>query len=221
MNKREFYNRKQTEYSQQDCEAELRYKRAISLAELVSGTNVLDIGCKYALLKNIIEKQGIKIDYYGVDISDRVFRNIKRFSKSKFIISDVSKSLPFPNETFNFIFALEILEHVENPTKMIYEINRVLKKDGVAVISVPNIYAWNEILANIKKIPDTEGHISSFTYQNIERVLHFSNMKIDKYCGTYVRIPFSKRILKSKYYLLKSNALFLSRSFIYRVIKSS
>jgi len=221
MNKREFYNRKITEYSQQDYEAELRYKRAISLAELVSGSNILDIGCKYALLKNIIEEKGINIDYYGVDISDRLLRNMKGFDKSKFIISDVSRSLPFPNDTFNFIFALEIMEHVENPTKMIYEINRVLKNKGVAVISVPNIYAWNEILANIKKMPDTEGHISSFTYQNIERILNFTDMKIDKYCGTYVRIPFSKRILKTKYYLLKANSLFLSRSFIYKVIKSS
>jgi SAM-dependent methyltransferase len=221
MNKREFYNIKQAEYSHQDFEAELRYNRAIGLAELITGTNVLDVGCKYALLKHLIEKQGISIDYYGVDISDRVFKDIKGITKSNFIVSDVSRNLPFPNDTFNFIFALEIMEHVENPTNMIYEINRVLKKDGAAVISVPNIYAWNEILANIKKMPDSEGHISSFTYQNLERILNFADMKIDKYCGTYCRIPFSKRFLKTNYHLFKTNALFLSRSYIYKIVKSS
>ena len=41
------------------------------------------------------------------------------------------------NSTFDLILCLEVLEHTQHPEKIISEINRVLKKGGVALISVP------------------------------------------------------------------------------------
>lgn len=219
VTKKQFYDKKENEYPEVDLEAILRYQRAIDFVKIDPGAKILDIGCKYATLKNMLLNDKIETDYYGVDISAKVFHKIKNFNPEKFFIADASKELPFEKEKFDYVFALEIIEHVESPTNMLNEIHRVLKNSGVLVLSVPNVYCWNEIVGNLKKMQDTEGHISAFTFQIMERLLKFTNFEVEDIRGTYWRVPFSRRVLKTRYFLLKTNNLFLTRSFIYKAKK--
>ncbi len=219
VTKEQFYNHKEIEYPDTDPESIIRYNRAIDLVTINSGEKILDIGCKYATLKELLVKKNVQADYYGVDISSSVFHKIKDFNPDKFFVADASQNLPFENAKFDYVFALEIMEHVESPTIMLNEIYRVLKDTGRLILSVPNVYSWNEIIGNLFKQADTEGHISAFTHQIMERLMSFTKFKIEAYIGTYFRVPFTKRLLKTKYMLIKSNNIFLSRSFIYRVRK--
>jgi len=50
--------------------------------------------------------------------------------------------LPFPDNSFDFINAAEVLEHVQDPEKVISEMARVLKKNGMAYVSVPNRFGF-------------------------------------------------------------------------------
>src|SRR3989344_9201433 len=54
----------------------------------------------------------------------------------KFMVADAHK-LPFRSSSFNAVFALEVLEHVFEPVKVLEEIKRVLKKNGYVVFLVP------------------------------------------------------------------------------------
>ena len=45
--------------------------------------------------------------------------------------------IPFNDETFDLVIANHILEHVSSPEKAICEVNRVLKKDGLALLQTP------------------------------------------------------------------------------------
>ncbi len=56
----------------------------------------------------------------------------------------VAEALPFPNGTFDFINISEVIEHIENPDRMLEEIHRVLKPDGWAYISVPNRFGLKD-----------------------------------------------------------------------------
>lgn len=48
--------------------------------------------------------------------------------------------LPIPDETFDYVICGEVLEHMEqDPMFMISEINRVLKPNGILVLTTPNI----------------------------------------------------------------------------------
>ena len=220
MTKEEFYQIKENDYKINDLEALLRYNIAIKLASLKNNQTILDIGCKYALLKKILIEKKNNIDYFGIDITDKVFNKIDEFREDRFFVADASKQIPFENKKFDVVFALEILEHVESPTNMLKEIYRVLKPEGILILSVPNIYAWNEIIANIKHLPDTEGHISAFSVQIMNRLVEFANLKVVDYCGTFFRIPFSKRLFKTNYKIIASDNLFLTRSFIFKIKKS-
>lgn len=217
MDKKEFYQKKAAEYPSFDKEAVFRYTKAVKLAEPKG--KLLDIGCKYAVLQDILIEQGINLDYYGIDISENVLHKIKNYDPSRFRQADASKGIPFSSESFDFVFAMEILEHVESPTQMLSEIHRVLRNEGNLILSVPNVYCYSEILANIKKMPDTEGHISGFSFQIMERLLKFNDFKILDYCGTFVRVPFSSRFSKGSYKIMSSDNTFLTRSFIFKAGK--
>jgi len=51
-------------------------------------------------------------------------------------------SLPFADEEFDSINMDNVLEHIEDPTLILSEITRVLKKDGIFVVGVPGILGF-------------------------------------------------------------------------------
>ncbi len=75
-----------------------------------------------------IEK-GVGIDFKAPEIETE---KIKTFAYT------MTDSLPFENETFDIVTMLAVLEHLSNPHLICKEISRVLKKDGILVITVPS-----------------------------------------------------------------------------------
>ncbi len=47
------------------------------------------------------------------------------------------QALPFADQTYDFVFASHVLEHVPDDIKAISEIRRILKPNGIAVLPVP------------------------------------------------------------------------------------
>lgn len=48
-------------------------------------------------------------------------------------------NLPFADESFDFVYCSHLLEHVDDPAKVIGEILRVTKRDGGGYLEVPNL----------------------------------------------------------------------------------
>jgi SAM-dependent methyltransferase len=53
------------------------------------------------------------------------------------VCSDLN-NLPYRNESFDFISALDVLEHVKDDQVAVSEMGRILKNSGIAVITVPH-----------------------------------------------------------------------------------
>lgn len=51
---------------------------------------------------------------------------------------DLNERWPVEEETYDRVFALEVVEHLENPRFFFREVNRTLKKGGRAFVSTPN-----------------------------------------------------------------------------------
>ena len=218
ISKREFYDAKAAMYPTLDTEAVFRFRRAIACASLFPGNTILDIGCKFGALRDLLRGSWQKFEYYGIDISAEVIRRISDADDDHFKAVDVMDGLPFPDLMFDRVFMLEVLEHVENPTQCLREIRRVLQSKGRLILSVPNPYCWNEWVANLLGIPDNEGHISTWTPQLMGTLAHLSGFEVEMRKGTYMRIPFSRRLLRDRYWIVGTNSLFLARSFIYVLI---
>ena len=46
--------------------------------------------------------------------------------------------LPFPDKSFDQVFAFDVIEHVYDDSKFLYELNRVTKENGEIIISTPH-----------------------------------------------------------------------------------
>lgn len=60
------------------------------------------------------------------------------------IIKGEGENIPFKDESFDFINLSEVIEHVENPEKVIHEISRILKPGGFAYMSAPNRFGLKD-----------------------------------------------------------------------------
>jgi len=219
MDKKEFYEKRAGRYTNFDKQGYLRYVRALELVKIESGDKILDIGCKHACLCDILTKREMHCDYYGIDISDKVINHVKD-KRGVFKVCDVMNELPFEKEQFDYVFCLELLEHVENPTFLLREIHRIITKKGALLLSVPNPYNWASIFANIMKLSGREGHIHSFTFRDLETLLKFTGFSIKKRIGTYTLLPYTRHGIKEgRYFMFRSDFFLLTTSYIYQINK--
>lgn len=99
----------------------------------------LDVGCSEgAFLDYLSDKQ---IDVQAIDIDN----NAIEFCKERGYVSQVRYgnllNIPYADETFDIVFLLDIVEHVQDDHKAISEVNRVLRPNGSAILIVP-AYQW-------------------------------------------------------------------------------
>lgn len=146
---------------------------------------LLDFGCG----KGIILKEALKINknlkITGVDISREALRIARRtIPKAEFFLTSEDTHLPFKNNSFDFILALDVVEHLFNVKSTLKELNRVLKKDGKILISVPfNGLFKNLIIALFfyDKMYDIYGpHLRFFTKKSLLKCLKASGFKTKK-----------------------------------------
>lgn len=100
------------------------------------GAKVLDVGCGVGQVVHRLTQSGHEA--YGVDVSEPNIREAAQFSDRCRLYNGVE--LPFPDQNFAAVGALNVLEHVENPERFIPEIVRVTEMGGRIVLSSPNFF---------------------------------------------------------------------------------
>ena len=60
------------------------------------------------------------------------------------VIQGNAENLPFENDSFDLIYSTNVLEHVQNPKKVLEESVRVLKKGGFLQFVIPNYFSFWE-----------------------------------------------------------------------------
>ena len=64
----------------------------------------------------------------------------------EFHVAD-GEQLPFPDESFDFVFAHGVVQYTSNPQRLVDECRRVLKPGGEAVFQVYNRISWLNALS--------------------------------------------------------------------------
>jgi SAM-dependent methyltransferase len=191
---REFYRTRHT--WRHSGEERMRFRAATRLARVTPAAAVLDIGARDGGLKSFLPP-GTR--YQGIDIAPE-------FASAEVLIQDISTGLPFSDGAFDYVFCIEVLEHVPNPFGTLGEIRRVLRPEGVLILSVPNPYHFKEIIWNLFRIPDRQGHLYAWTRQAMTRLGEMNGFRLEGFSGTYLHPPIPMVPL-------------LARSIVYRFVK--
>ncbi|MBD3342891.1 MAG: methyltransferase domain-containing protein [Candidatus Lokiarchaeota archaeon] len=105
-------------------------------------TTVLDLGCadgpflptlNYFSERNI----GVEINLQHLSIAKNLCQNSPIKLRKTTLLNSDAMNLPFKDKSFDLIFCLEVLEHVNDTYIAIKEMYRVLKKSGILICSLP------------------------------------------------------------------------------------
>jgi 2-polyprenyl-3-methyl-5-hydroxy-6-metoxy-1,4-benzoquinol methylase len=174
---------------------------AVSLLE--GGEKLLDVGCGSGSLM-FKAKDKFK-NVYGIDISPSRIDEAKKKAVEKFgennnlhfSVCNINEKIDFPDDMFDAVTSIAVIEHVFDPYYVVSEIHRVLKSGGVFVVEVPNIaYIRHRIDLLFGKLPVTSspynwkeigwdgGHLRYFTKKTLCGLLGECGFEVLKVTGS-------------------------------------
>ncbi|MEW6108499.1 MAG: glycosyltransferase [Nitrospirota bacterium] len=144
-----------------------RYKSALSL---VTDKVVLDIACGEGYGSALLATTANKV--YGVDIDAKSVENAqKKYASENSKLSfrqGNANQIPLETDSVDVVVSFETIEHLDesNQQAFLLEIKRVLKADGLLVISTPDKANYSDRYAH-----ENEFHIKEFTKDEFSEFL--------------------------------------------------
>jgi 2-polyprenyl-3-methyl-5-hydroxy-6-metoxy-1,4-benzoquinol methylase len=142
-----------------------KYSHALAL-----NSEILEIGCGGAILLHELKEFGFKT--FAADPSPTAIRAANKYGFSlvpKFFTSELF------SEEFSLIFHSDVLEHAFDPRNFIDEQRKVLKSDGLIIISVPNAQE-NIEFGDISMA--MHQHLQYFTPESLSRLMQSAGFEI-------------------------------------------
>ncbi|MBU1129772.1 class I SAM-dependent methyltransferase [Patescibacteria group bacterium] len=140
------------------------------LRGIKNGGKVLDLGCGQGVWLRYLRKKGF--DGWGLDMSRVAIEEaIKRLGKKKLIVGNL-KGAGFKKDFFDAVTCFHVLEHVKKADSLVKEVFRVLKKDGLFVLRLPDFCCWEAKLAEDKWFHrDALYHVKNYDKRAIVKLL--------------------------------------------------
>ena len=103
-------------------------------------SRIADVGAQPFILSAMLRALGYEV--VAIDVEPELYIDIAKRFNIRVIKSDLERDrIEVPDEYFNCVVLSEVLEHL-NPYYVKFalsEINRILRKEGVLILTTPNI----------------------------------------------------------------------------------
>ncbi|MBL7196684.1 MAG: class I SAM-dependent methyltransferase [Candidatus Omnitrophica bacterium] len=141
-------------------------------------TRILEIGTGIHPFINYV----MKCEKYALDPLMDFYAPNSEISLGAKCIKGIGEAMPFPSDYFDIVIATNTLDHVKSPSKVLSEINRVLKEEGVLYLTL-NCYIplvkYHRIIKELLGAGD-KGHPYSFSIKDVGRLIKDSGLKVLK-----------------------------------------
>ena len=172
---------------------------------------VLDVPAGKGALALRLKNLGHEV--FCSDLYPQIFKIADTEIKS----GDLDKTLPYADESFDYIVCVEGLEHIENPANAIRQFARLLKSGGLLIVSVPNIMNIEERLKWL-----FSGYTSHFKPLSKEAIADIKQSIGDEYTGMEeVALHVNPIGYSEVRYLLEKSSFELEKVFLDKPKKNS
>lgn len=145
---------------------------------------MLDVACGVGYGIEILAAAGAAA-VTGIDVDPAAVAESKaRFGEhAKEILEGDLRQLPLEDDSFDLVVSFETIEHVDDPEKALAELRRVLRPDGVLIISSPNPDVY---------LGGNEHHVHEFRPEELAQAVgvHFDNVVVyrqDAWAGSTIQ----------------------------------
>lgn len=191
--------KKRQNFSKRPKDIRIRHLKALAQIKkyipLQENFRVLDVGCGAGELLGFFQTKY----KYGTDINPISVKSVRREGVEAKVVDLETEKLPYRTDFFDLVTCTEVLEHLFDPSLLLSEIKRVLKKGGYVYATVPNDLYW--IGGRIKTLFGKPFFNDFFDYQHIrifnKKLLFelFSGASFEVvYAGGFTRSSFPKSI---------------------------
>ena len=116
---------------------ELFFPDLLNIAKVSS--KILEIGVGKGRMVSILRENGTESEFYGADITENA-----KLSGTLAVIGDARK-LPFPDNTFDLVYSLGVIEHFPETSSAVTEHARVVKNGGHVLITTPHLSVFTPL----------------------------------------------------------------------------
>ncbi|MEM0085353.1 MAG: methyltransferase domain-containing protein [Candidatus Methanomethylicia archaeon] len=129
-----------------------KYREIISEVNSVENKVIIDIGCGTGLIERRLKKSRFTV---GLDISIKMLRKaVKRF-RGKLNYSWINadaENIPIRDNSIDLALMITVIQNIPNKNKVISEIERILKNNGITIITYPKShFTLEEALKEIQQ----------------------------------------------------------------------
>ncbi|BCU67961.1 hypothetical protein HS7_13980 [Sulfolobales archaeon HS-7] len=158
---------------------------------------ILEIGCGTGENLSYYAKEFNFSKAYCVEVASLTETKIRERGLFPIILDVNANKIPLDDSSIDVIIFEEVVEHLYNSDLVIGEIKRLLKREGILILSTPNLASWINRLTlllgyqpfshdisflggfgRLRNKTQTNGHIKSFTLRAMIEYLKFFNFEI-------------------------------------------
>jgi 2-polyprenyl-3-methyl-5-hydroxy-6-metoxy-1,4-benzoquinol methylase len=137
--------------------------------------SILDVGCGEGVLTAAWARDLTTARIVGLDLADPSLEREwhSRARPNLRFVAGTARALPFAEDEFDLVAAIESLEHAGEPDRVLAEMARVSRAH--MLISVPREPLWRTLNvargAYLRRLGDTPGHVNHWSRRELERLL--------------------------------------------------
>lgn len=187
------------EFSNADIKGHTKYIYQIEKLLPKKSVKLLDIGCASGLLLSLAASKGWQV--FGIDISEKLLEAASfRIPQASLFLGHIEDA-GYEDNSFDAVIALNLLEQLTNPAKLLREVNRILKPGGLFLFKTVRI---DSIPARKRKMDwdhlKWPGHLIWFSKESLDLLLEKTNLRVRKSQVTGVPyIPGVKRYMDHRH----------------------
>jgi 2-polyprenyl-3-methyl-5-hydroxy-6-metoxy-1,4-benzoquinol methylase len=161
-----------------EASRQIEYKRIIERIKKIKPKGyILEVGSGHGHILNIAKNDGYQV--MGLEINKKACDYSKNIGLD--VINSPIETADLKDEHFDIAILFHLLEHVADPYSIIIHAFKTLKKDGILVISAPNVDCIGRMLKGKQWIGwHPVEHIQYFSFKTLRILLKKAGFKIIK-----------------------------------------